>query len=99
MTALHGEMTGGCGGDGDGLSGTAPNGKRVCFGTDDPTNIWKKDGKYYMMAMGNKFLVRAYGVKRDKRTPRPNAPQEFLGDHLYLFESPDLHKWTYKDES
>jgi len=76
---------------------TDASGKRVYYGTDDPTNIWKKDGKYYM-AMGNKFLVRAYGVKRDKRTPRPNAPQEFLGDHLYLFESPDLHKWTYKGE-
>ena len=76
---------------------TDENGKRVYFGTDDPTNIWKKDGKYYM-AMGNKFLVRAYGVQRDKRTPRPNAPQEFLGDHLYLFESTDLHKWTYKGE-
>jgi beta-fructofuranosidase len=76
---------------------TDENGKRVCFGTDDPTNIWKKDGRYYM-AMGNKFLIRAFGVERDKRTPRPNAPQEFLGDHLYLFESTDLHQWTYKGE-
>jgi len=79
------------------FDGKDEKGNRLIFGTDDPTNIWKKDGKYYM-AIGNKFVLRKYGVGPDKRTPRPGAKKEHLGDHLYLFESTNLVNWTCKGD-
>jgi len=69
---------------------TDPDGEKLCYGSADPTNIWKKDGKYYMCG-GNLLLLNKYGAKKD-------SPEKFKGDHLYLFESTDLRKWTYKGD-
>jgi len=65
-------------------------GEKIIYGSADPTNIWKKDGKYYMCG-GNLLVLNKYGRAAD-------APEQFKGDHLYLFESEDLKKWTYKGE-
>ena len=53
----------------------------------DPSNIWKKDGRYYMLA-GNKPILDRYGKK-------PNSPQEYKGDRLDLYVSDDLAKWEF----
>ena len=53
----------------------------------DPSNIWKKDGRYYILA-GNKPILDRYGRK-------PDSPQEFKGDRLDLYVSDDLAKWTF----
>lgn len=64
-----------------------PDGK-VVYGSADPTNIWKKDGKYYMAA-GNLLVLGKYGRKAD-------SPEEMKGDRIYLFESENLKKWDYR---
>jgi beta-fructofuranosidase len=56
------------------------------FGAADPSAIWMKDGRYYMLT-GNLLVLREFGQKR--KMP------EHLGDTLYLFASDDLAKWTY----
>jgi len=66
------------------------HGNKVVYGSADPSNIWKKDGKYYM-ALGNLLVLNKYGRK-------PDAPAAMRGDHLYLVESTDLNTWTYKGE-
>lgn len=66
------------------------DGNRVIYGSADPTNIWKKDGRYYILT-GNLLVLNKYGRK-------PDSPGRFQGDHLYLFESDDLRDWTYKGE-
>ena len=35
-------------------------GKDIAFGSADPSNIWKKDGKYYILT-GNLLVLRKYG--------------------------------------
>ena len=64
-----------------------PEGKQI-YGSADPSNIWKKDGKYYILT-GNLPVLDKYGRGAD-------APAEMKGDRLYLFESLDLKKWDYK---
>ncbi len=64
------------------------SGKKLIYGSADPTNIWKKDGKYYMCT-GNLLVLRKHGQN-------PNSPQDMKGDRVYLFESEDLEKWNYK---
>lgn len=64
-----------------------PDGELVC-GSADPSNIWKKDSKYYVLT-GNLCLLNKYGRDED-------APEHLKGDRLYLFESSDLLKWDYK---
>ncbi|MBQ9813704.1 MAG: GH32 C-terminal domain-containing protein [Thermoguttaceae bacterium] len=64
-----------------------PNGELVC-GSADPSNIWKKDGKYYVLT-GNLCLLNKYGREED-------APENMKGDRLYLFESNDVVNWDYK---
>ncbi len=79
------------------------SGKLVHVGSADPSNIWKKDGIYYM-ATGNLLVLRKYG-SRGKGLPanidKPKLPGDSLnyqGDRLYLFASDDLKHWEYKHE-
>lgn len=65
----------------------APGGELLC-GSADPSNIWKKDGKYYMLT-GNLCLLDKYGRNED-------SPEYMKGDRLFLFESENLTKWEYK---
>ncbi len=67
-----------------------PDGTKTIYGSADPTNIWKKGGKYYMCG-GNLLVLNKYGRESD-------SPERFQGDHLALFESDDLKRWTYKGE-
>lgn len=66
------------------------NGKEIIYGSADPSNIWKKDGKYYILT-GNLLVLNKYGRKE-------NSPANMRGDHAYLFESTDLKKWKYLHE-
>ncbi len=66
------------------------DGRELIYGSADPSNIWFKDGKYYMLT-GNLLVLNKYGRKPDSRP-------EFQGDHLYLFVSDDLKKWEYLHE-
>lgn len=63
-------------------------GKPIHVGSADPSNIWKKDGKYYMLT-GSLAVIQKYGRKVD-------SPASELGDRAYLFESSDLKTWTYR---
>jgi beta-fructofuranosidase len=63
-------------------------GKPLIYGSADPTNIWKKDGKYYILN-GNLLVLNKYGRQ-------PEAPADMQGDRLYLLESTDLQNWQYK---
>ncbi|MEM7369119.1 MAG: glycoside hydrolase family 32 protein [Bacteroidota bacterium] len=72
---------------------TDANGDELIYGSADPSQIWQKDGKYYMLT-GNLLVLRKYGSG-----PQARADSlEFQGDHLYLFESEDLTSWTYLHE-
>jgi beta-fructofuranosidase len=63
------------------------NGRDLIYGSADPSNIWMKDGKYYMLT-GNLLVLNKYGRE-------PGSPAEMQGDRLYLFESKDLKNWKY----
>ncbi len=65
----------------------------LIYGSADPSQIWKKDGKYYMLT-GNLLVLRKYG---SGELARADSLQH-QGDHLYLFESEDLKKWDYVGE-
>ena len=67
-----------------------PDGTIRPTGTADPSNIWKKDGKYYFLT-GNVMVLNKYGRK-------PDSPAKYSGDHLYLYESSNLENWQYKGE-
>jgi len=54
----------------------------------DPSNIWKKDGVYYLQA-GNLLILNKYGRKED-------SPKEYRGDWVDLFSSKDLKTWKYE---
>ncbi len=64
-----------------------PNGKTFLYGSADPSNIWKKNGRYYLLT-GNLLVLNKIG-----RTT--NAPPAEQGDRLYLFVSDDLKEWKY----
>jgi beta-fructofuranosidase len=64
-----------------------PTGKPMLVGSADPSNIWKKDGRYYLLT-GNLLVL-------DKIGRGPDAPLSEQGDRLYLFVSDDLEKWEY----
>ena len=69
------------------------NDKEIIYGSADPSNIWVKDGKYYMLT-GNLLVLRKYGLG-------PKAPADsvqYQGDHLYLLVSDDLKQWKYLHE-
>lgn len=76
------------------------SGNNLFYGSADPSNIWKKDGKYYMLT-GNLLILRKYG-SRGKGLPanrdEPELPKDsadYQGDWLDLFVSEDLEKWDY----
>ena len=64
-----------------------PDGKSSFLGSADPSNIWKKDGRYYMLT-GNLLVLNKIGRAT-------NAPAAEQGDRLYLFTSDDLKNWRY----
>jgi len=63
------------------------DGKPVLYGSADPSNIWMKDGRYYMLT-GNLLVLNKYGRK-------PDSPENMQGDRNYLFVSDDLKNWEY----
>ncbi len=67
---------------------TDATGKPLILGSADPSNIWKRDGKYYILT-GNLLVLNKIGRA-------PDAPLSEQGDRLYLFESTDLKSWTYR---
>lgn len=64
------------------------SGNTIFYGSADPSNIWKKDGQYYMVT-GNLLVLNKIGRGT-------NAPSSEQGDRVYLFSSPDLKKWEYR---
>lgn len=78
-------------------------GKEIHVGSADPSNIWKKDGRYYM-ATGNLLVLRKYGSRGKglpanvDNPPLPNDSLNYQGDRLYLFASDDLKNWKYQHE-
>jgi beta-fructofuranosidase len=62
-------------------------GNTIWYGTADPSNIWKKDGRYYMLT-GSLLVLEKFGRADD-------APLSEQGDRLYLFVSDDLMTWEY----
>ncbi len=63
------------------------SGKEIYVGSADPSNIWKKDGRYYMLT-GNLLVLDKFGRDED-------SPAYMQGDWLDLFESKNLKDWTY----
>lgn len=66
---------------------TDDEGNIVYLGNADPSNIWKKDGVYYMQA-GNKPVLDKYGSNDD-------SPIHLRGDWVDLFKSNDMINWEY----
>lgn len=62
-------------------------GRTIYYGSADPSNVWKKDGRYYMLT-GNLIVLNRFGRK-------PDSPMSEQGDRLYLFVSDDLKTWKY----
>jgi beta-fructofuranosidase len=62
-------------------------GKKRYYGSADPSNIWKRNGRYYVLT-GNLLVL-------DKVGRATNAPVSEQGDRLYLFASDDLKNWNY----
>ncbi|MHA1679521.1 MAG: glycoside hydrolase family 32 protein [Promethearchaeota archaeon] len=68
---------------------TGENGDEKLLANADPSNIWKKDGIYYMQT-GNLPLLNEHG-----RDPKDPLFKEMHGDWVDLFKSRDLVKWDY----
>ena len=62
-------------------------GKMIHFGSADPSNIWKKDGEYYILT-GSLLVLNKFGRAAD-------SPISEQGDRLYLLKSKDLKNWNY----
>ena len=80
------------------------SGKTFHVGSADPSNIWKKDGKYYMLT-GNLLVLRKFGSRGEglpandnNAPPLPNDSLQYQGDRLYLFSSGDMKQWNYEHE-
>lgn len=69
------------------------DGQELIYGSADPSQIWVKDGRYYMLT-GNLLVLRKYGLGPDASADSV----EYQGDHLYLFVSDDLKQWEYVHE-
>lgn len=69
------------------------DGQEIIYGSADPSQIWVKDGRYYMLT-GNLLVLRKYGLGPDA----PADSVEYQGDHLYLFVSDNLKQWEYVHE-
>ena len=79
-------------------------GKEFYVGSADPSNIWKKNGKYYMLT-GNLLVLRKFGSRGtglpanfDNGPALPVDSLNYQGDRLYLFSSRDLNNWDYVHE-
>jgi beta-fructofuranosidase len=75
------------------------NGCKMYLGCADPSNIWKKDGTYYMQ-MGNLSVLLKF--KRDglhdwnkDESNKTEVPANIRGDWVDLFKSKDLFHWEY----
>ena len=68
---------------------TDSHGKPLILACADPSNIWKKDGVYYIEA-GNLIVLNEFG-----RKPDHPLHQQMRGDWVDLFRSTDLKKWEY----
>ncbi|MGM0400470.1 MAG: glycoside hydrolase family 32 protein [Chloroflexota bacterium] len=66
--------------------GFAVNAEGEPYGVADPSAIWVRDGRYYMLT-GNLPVLREYGLERDQEAHK--------GDTTYLFVSDDLVHWEY----
>jgi beta-fructofuranosidase len=80
------------------------SGKHMIYGSADPSNIWKQDGRYYMLT-GNLLVLRKYGSRGTGLPANPeNGPAlppdsvNYQGDRLSLFSSIDLKSWIYEQE-
>lgn len=79
------------------------SGKEIHIGSADPSNIWKKDGQYYMLT-GNLLVLRKYGsrgqglVGNIEEPALPRDSIDYQGDRLFLFTSHDLDQWRYLHE-
>lgn len=62
-------------------------GEKVLYGSADPSNIWKKGNRYYMLT-GNLIVLEQFGRK-------PDSDPKLQGDWLDLLVSDDLKKWEY----
>ncbi|MHC1694918.1 MAG: glycoside hydrolase family 32 protein [Eubacteriales bacterium] len=58
------------------------------IGCSDPSNIWKKDDKYYIQTGNLPILLK---FRNTGLTP----PANVKGDWVDLFESEDLYNWKY----
>jgi len=56
------------------------------YGAADPSAIWEKDGRYYLLT-GNLLVLRKYGLDQ--------GMTEHQGDTAYLFMSDNLTHWQY----
>jgi beta-fructofuranosidase len=81
---------------------TDAEGKPFYIGSSDPSNIWKKGDKYYMLT-GNLLVLRKYGSRgaglpadMPDGPPLPGDSLNYQGDWLDLFESENLKDWTYR---
>ncbi len=74
------------------------DGNPLYLGCADPSNIWKKDGVYYLQTGNLSVLLK---FKRDgirdysKETEPTHAPDNIKGDWVDLFKSRDLVNWGY----
>lgn len=80
------------------------SGKEFHVGSADPSNIWKKNGRYYMLT-GNLLVLRKFGSRGHglpandyNAIPLPNDSLDYQGDRLYLFSSSDMKDWKYQHE-
>ncbi|MBO5272985.1 MAG: glycoside hydrolase family 32 protein [Clostridia bacterium] len=88
------------------LEGTEPGyavikdseGNDVYVGCADPSNIWKKNGKYYIQHGALPVLIH-FGVSGHpdhvNAVKNPDTPDNIKGDWVDLFESEDLHNWRW----
>ena len=61
-------------------------GEQIVYGAADPSAIWTRGGRYYMLT-GNLLVLNEFGKKRNQA--------EHKGDTTYLFVSDDMVKWKY----
>ncbi|MGI6494772.1 MAG: glycoside hydrolase family 32 protein [Kiritimatiellia bacterium] len=70
-----------------GVADIEVDGKVLPVACADPSNIWKKDGRYYLAA-GGLCVLNRFGRS-------PGSDPHFRGDFCDLFRSGDLRSWQY----
>ena len=66
--------------------GTDKDGNELIYATADPSQIWVKDGRYYMLT-GSLLVLQKVGEAENR--------EEYQGDTLFLFVSDDLKNWEF----